>query len=118
MPPACSTVSTTSAADRPLSCMSTGMPRPSSTTVTEPSMWIVTSTLRAEPGQRFVDRVVDDLVDEVVQARTGPVDPMYIAGPLPDGFEAFEDFDFVGAVVVGAAGRNRARRRACLARTC
>ena len=40
----CGTVSTTSAADLPLSCRSTGMPRPLSTTVIELSMWIVTLT--------------------------------------------------------------------------
>ena len=51
------------------------------------------------PGQRLVDRVVDDLVDEVVQPGA-PVEPMYIAGPLADGLEAFEDLDLVGAVVV------------------
>ena len=35
--------------------------------------------LIAEAGQRLVDGVVDDLVDEVVQP-DGPVEPMYIAG--------------------------------------
>jgi hypothetical protein len=37
--------------------------------------------LIAEAGQRLVDRVVDDFVDEVVQSRR-PVEPMYIAGRL------------------------------------
>ena len=32
-------------------------------------------------GQGFVDRVVDDLVDEMVQAHS-PVEPMYMAGRL------------------------------------
>ena len=32
-------------------------------------------------GERFVDRVVDDLVDEVMQP-CGPVEPMYMAGRL------------------------------------
>jgi len=41
---------TTSAADFPLVCMSTGMPRPSSTTVMELSMWIVTSTCAQKPA--------------------------------------------------------------------
>ena len=66
----------------------------------------------AEAGQRFVDRVVDDLVHEVVQTRrTGR--PDVHRRPLADGFEAFEDFDFVGAVVVRSAGRNSARRGEC-----
>jgi hypothetical protein len=44
LPPACSFVSTTSAASMPatVGCGPTGMPRPLSTTVTELSMWIVT----------------------------------------------------------------------------
>ncbi len=46
-------------------------------TVIELSMWIVTLTLIAEPGQRLVDGVVDDLVDEMMQARrTGRTDAM------------------------------------------
>jgi hypothetical protein len=45
LPPACSTVSTTSSADLPsFSIVATGMPRPLSVTVTELSGWIVTST--------------------------------------------------------------------------
>jgi hypothetical protein len=37
--------------------------------------------LIAEAGQRLVDRVVDDFVDEMMETRA-PVDPMYIAGRL------------------------------------
>jgi hypothetical protein len=37
----------------------------------------------AEAGERLVHGVVDDLVDEVVQA-AGPVEPMYMPGPLAD----------------------------------
>ncbi len=44
------------------------MPRPSSSTVTEPSLLIVTRDLRGVAGHRLVDRVVDDFVDQVVQA--------------------------------------------------
>ena len=55
----------------------------------------------AEPGQRFVDRVVDDFVDEVVQPGW-PGRPDVHRRPLADGLETFEDLDFVGAVVVGA----------------
>ena len=43
LPPACSTVMMTSAADLPSSAwVSTGMPRPSSETLTDSSGWIVT----------------------------------------------------------------------------
>ena len=46
----------------------------------------------AVAGERLVDRVVDDLVDEVVQtARTGRADVH--AGSLADGFETFEHLD-------------------------
>ena len=45
----------------------------------------------------LVDRVVDDLVDEVVEA-AGPGGPDVHAGPLADGLEAFEDLDVLGAV--------------------
>jgi hypothetical protein len=46
----------------------------------------------------------------VVQAdRTGR--PDVHRGTLPDGLEAFENLDLVGAVVVGAAGHGRAGDR-------
>ena len=46
----------------------------------------------AVAGERLVDRVVDDLLDEVVQAaRTGRADVH--AGPLADRLETFEDLD-------------------------
>ena len=51
----------------------------------------------AVPGQRLVDRVVDDLVDQVVQAALAGVADVH-AGPLADRFEAFQDLDLVGAV--------------------
>src|SRR5262249_13479971 len=57
-----------------------------------------------ESGQRFVDRVVDDLVDEVMQS--GWSGRANIHGrTFPDGFEALENLDFVGAVIAAAAGR-------------
>ena len=60
--------------------------------------------LIAEAGQRLVDRVVDDLVDEVMQpggTRRADVHRR----PLANGLEAFEDLDLVRAVV--AARRHR-----------
>jgi hypothetical protein len=73
-------------------------------------------------GERLVDRVVDDLVDQMVEpARTGGADVH--AGTLADGLEALQDRDVLGAVgavallagaaLVGAAGL-AARGRALL----
>jgi hypothetical protein len=54
----------------------------------------------AEPGERLVDGVVDDLVHQVVQtAHTGGADVHPRA--LPHGFEALEDGDVLG-VIAGA----------------
>ncbi len=54
----------------------------------------------AVPGEGFVDRVVDDFVEEMMEAgRTGG--PDVHRRPLLDGFEPFKNLDFVCAVVVG-----------------
>ena len=90
----------------PSPCIATGMPRPLSTTVTELSGWIVTDDLVAEAGERLVDRVVHDLVDEVVQARHAGRADVH-ARALADRLEALEDGDVL-RVVVG--GRLRHRR--------
>ena len=58
---------------------------------------------RAVAGHRFVDRVVDDLPDQVVQAGEAGRTDVH-AGPLADRIEAFEDLDRVGVV-----GRRRLR---------
>ena len=61
-------------------------------------------------GEGLVDRVVDDLVHEVMQTRhTGRADVH--RRPLADRLEAFEDFDLVGAIVVDAV--NLSRRWVC-----
>ena len=58
--------------------------------------------LIAEAGQRLVDRVVDDFVDEMVQpGRPGRADVH--RRPLADRFEPLEDLDLVGAVVFAGA---------------
>jgi hypothetical protein len=48
--------------------------------------------LGAVPGERLVDRVVDHLVHEVVQA-LGPGGSDVHSGPLADGLESFEYLD-------------------------
>ena len=55
----------------------------------------------AEAGQRLVDRVVHDLVDEVVEAALAGGADVH-AGPLADRLEALEDGD-VGRLVAGRA---------------
>ena len=60
--------------------------------------------LIAEAGERLVDRVVDDFVDEVMQSATARSSPMYIAGRLRTASRAFENLDLVGM-------RDRQRRR-------
>ena len=68
--------------------------------------------LVAVAGERLVDRVVHDFVDEVVEpGRTGRADVH--RRTLADRLEALEDLDFVGAVVVrvAAVAVGRGRRR-------
>jgi hypothetical protein len=48
-------------------------------------------------GQRLVDRVVDDFVDEVVEATLAGRADVH-AGPLADRFEALENRDVGGGV--------------------
>ena len=77
------------------------MPRPSSSTWQPPSASSVTPMRRAVARHRLVDRVVDDLPDQVVQpGEAGRADVH--ARPFADRIEAFEDLDRVG--VVGRRG--------------
>jgi hypothetical protein len=55
----------------------------------------------AVPGQRLVDGVVHDLVDEMVQAALTRGADVH-AGPLPNGLEALEDRDVRGLVACRA----------------
>ena len=89
----------TSAAETPSPLwMSVGMPRPLSNTVTEPSAFSVTSTLRGVAGEHLVDGVVDDLVDHVVQAGAVVGVADIHARALADRVEALQDLDRFGAV--------------------
>ena len=58
--------------------------------------------LIAVAGQRLVYRVVDDLVDEMMQPGCARRPDVH-GGPLADRLEALEDLDLVGAVVVARA---------------
>ena len=58
--------------------------------------------LVAVAGERLVDRVVDDLVDEMVQPGSAGRADVH-RGTLADRLEAFEDLDLVRAVVVRRA---------------
>src|SRR6185295_17172675 len=51
----------------------------------------------AVPGHRLVDRVVDDLVDQVVQTRRAGGSDVH-AGPLTDRFETLENGDVLGGI--------------------
>ena len=64
--------------------------------------------LLAVAGNRFVDRVVDDLVDEVVET-LGTGGPDVHRGPFSDRLEAFENLDRAGVVahLGGVPVRNR-----------
>ena len=55
--------------------------------------------LVTETRERFVDRVVDDFVDKVMQSRRPGRSDVH-RGPLTDRFEAFENLYFVRAVVL------------------
>ena len=100
----------TSAAETPSSLwMSTGMPRPLSRTVTEPSPLQHHVDAVAIAGQRLVDRVVDDLVDHVVQAGAVVGVADIHARPLAHGVEAAQHLDRIGVVVLAVAGGRRVR---------
>src|SRR5260370_22682369 len=62
--------------------------------------------LIAESCQRLVDRVVDYFVDQMMQAG-GSRRPDIHGGALTDGVEPFENFDFIGGVVVPAQSGRR-----------
>ena len=92
----------TSAAEMPSPLwMSTGMPRPSSVTVTELSALSVTCDGGGVSCQRLVDGVVDDFIDHVMQARAviGVAD--IHARALAHGVEAFQNPNQFRAILDG-----------------
>ena len=62
--------------------------------------------VRAVPRQRLVDRVVDDLEDQVVEAVAGRVADVH-RRPLADGLEPLEDLDVARGVRLGGARPGR-----------
>jgi len=52
----------------------------------------------AVPGEGLVDRVVDDLVHQVVES-VGTGGPDIHAGPQPDCLQSLQDLDLIGGVV-------------------
>ena len=56
--------------------------------------------LTAKTGQMLVHRVVNNLIDEVVQALAGDTADVH-AGTLADGFETFQHGNAVGIIRIG-----------------
>src|SRR5690606_28191523 len=83
LPPACSTVSTTSTVDLVGSdeCGSTGMPRPLSTTRIAPSARIVTTIVSQKPASASSTELSTISYTRWCRPR-GPVEPMYMPGRL------------------------------------
>ena len=75
------------------------MPRPLSSTEIRSSLRIDDVDFGAETGQRFVDGVVDDLGDEMMQAALGGVADVH-SGAFANRFESFENLDGLGAIAV------------------
>ena len=95
----------TSAAETPSPVwMSVGMPRPLSVTVHRAVGVQRHRHLVGVAGQRLVDRVVDDLVDHVVQARAVVGVADIHARPLADGIQPLQNLDGIGAVFGRFAG--------------
>ena len=59
----------------------------------------------AKACQRFVDRIVDDFENHMVQAGTVVGIADIHAGTLADGFEALKDFDIATVVLIAHASR-------------
>ena len=107
MPPACSTVSTVSSAGRPVfAWTSHGMPRPSSGDLDRAVGAERHVDARRVARERLVDRVVHDLVHEVVEAARSRAANVH-AGALPHRLEPLEHRDLLGAALFCLSGKRR-----------
>ena len=78
--------------------MSTGMPRPlSATDIVLPSACKRHDDPRRVPVHHLVDRVVDDLPEQVMKPRLVDAADVH-ARPAPDGLQAFEHRDRFGGI--------------------
>ena len=99
LPPNFRTVITPCSVENPRSgCSSTGMPRPLSSTVTEPSLLIVTRISDGVAGHRFVDRVVDDFVHEVVEPSNRRIADIH-ARPFANVLQIAQMLELAGTVL-------------------
>ncbi len=80
------------------------MPRPSSSTVTEPSTLIETLTVVAWPAIASSIELSTDFEDEMVQAAGRGVADVH-GGPLADVLEIAEVLEIGGGVILAAARR-------------
>ncbi len=85
-----------------VACMSTGMPRPLSITVTLLSSCTLDVDLVAVAGHRFVNRVIDHFPYEMVQAEFAGRADVH-RGAFADSFKPAEDFDRSRVVLVPGA---------------
>ena len=69
-------------------------------------------------GQGLIDRVVDDLKHHVMQAGSVAGIADIHAGAFAHGFEAFEDFDAVGIVIIPVGRRFGLCHVGCLYPVC
>ncbi len=82
-----------------LGCMSTGMPQAVVADGDAAVFGDVDPDAVAAAGHRLVDAVVDDLVDELMQAALVGATDVH-AGASPDSLQAFEDLNVFGGVLL------------------
>ena len=87
------------------SMIATGIPRPSSVTVTELSGWITIVDVVAVPGECFINSVINNFVHEVMKA-PWPRGADVHAGALANRLEALEYRDVLRVVACLRLGRS------------
>ena len=85
--------------------ISTGMPRPLSFDLDDIVGFEGDDDLVAAAGHGLVDAVVDDLVDEVLEAALVSAADVH-AGAAPHGFTPAEDLDILGGIVAVDSGQS------------